>query len=241
MTPEGRRALAALCELYWYPIYAFVRRRGAGPEDACDLTQGFFTRLLERNDIATVDPTRGRFRSWLLGCLKHYLANERDRAQAQKRGGRAGGADERFTVAEQRYATEPAHEITPERLYERRFALLLLERVLEELRADYSRNGNQRLFEVLAGRLVGDGTERPHKEVAAELGMTVAALKTATSRLYDRYERLLRAEVARIVERLEDVDDELRCLLASLSSSEDALAIRSGSHPATSLASPRTR
>lgn len=216
LSAEGRKALAALCELYWYPVYAFVRRCGALPDDARDLTQGFFARLLEKNDLAAADPERGRFRSWLIACVKHYLANERERARAQKRGG------DRLVVgldperAERRYHAEPAHVLTPEALYDRRFALDLLERALAALRAQYVDAGQERLFEALKGRLSGEGEERPHQEVAAELGMSVGAVKTATSRLYDRHEQALREEVARTVLRVEDVDEELRALLSCL-------------------------
>lgn len=229
LTPEGQQALATLCELYWYPIYAFVRRRGAPAEEARDLTQGFFARLLERNDLATADQDRGRFRSWLIACVKHYVAKERERARAQKRGGdgqkRGGdGALRGFDAerAEQRYQAEPVrahtagHLLTPEALYERRFALVLLERTLAALQDQYAQAGQTRLFEALKGRLSGEEEERPHKEVAAALGMSVEAVKTATSRLYDRYERILREEVARTVARVEDVDEELRALLVSL-------------------------
>ncbi|KYF87410.1 hypothetical protein BE20_09540 [Sorangium cellulosum] len=222
LTPEGRQALATLCELYWYPVYAFVRRRGAPAEEAQDLTQGFFARLLERNDIAMADQGRGRFRSWLIACVKHYVANERERARAQKRGG--DGALRGFDAerAERRYQAEPVHAhaaghlLTPEALYERRFALDLIERTLTMLQDHYAQTGQARLFEALKGRLSGEGEERPHKEVAAALGMSVEAVKTATSRLYDRYQRTLREEVARTVTRVEDVDEELRSLLLSL-------------------------
>ncbi|XXT15887.1 sigma-70 family RNA polymerase sigma factor [Sorangium sp. So ce429] len=216
-TPEGQKALATLCELYWYPVYAFVRRRGAPAEEARDLTQGFFARLLEKNDLAMADQERGRFRSWLIACVKHYVANERERARAQKRGGDAALRGFDADGAERRYQAEPAHVLTPEALYERRFALILLERTLAALQDQYAQAGQARLFDALKGRLSGDVDERPHKEVAEALGMRVEAVKTATSRLYDRYERLLREEVARTVARVEDVDEELRSLLLSLS------------------------
>ncbi|WP_437827307.1 RNA polymerase sigma factor [Sorangium sp. So ce1153] len=216
LTPEGRQALATLCELYWYPVYAFVRRRGAPADEARDLTQGFFARLLERNDLSVADQDRGRFRSWLVACVKHYVANERERARAQKRGGDAALRGFDADGAERRYQAEPAHVLTPEALYERRFALVLLERTLAVLQDQYAQAGQARLFEALKGRLSGEGDERPHKEVAASLGMSVEAVKTATSRLYDRYERNLREEVARTVARVQDVDEELRSLLSSL-------------------------
>jgi RNA polymerase sigma factor (sigma-70 family) len=213
-TPEGKQALATLCELYWYPIYAFVRRYGAPADEAQDLTQGFFARLLEKNNIATADQELGRFRSWLIACVKHYVGNERERARAKKRGGVLRGFD--AERAERCYQAEPAHWLTPERLYERRFALALLERTLDSLKARYEKAGQGQLFEALKGRLSGEGDERQHKEVAAALGMSVEAVKTATSRMYDRYERILREEVTRTVARVEDVDDELRSLRLSV-------------------------
>ncbi|WP_437275253.1 hypothetical protein WME90_28870 [Sorangium sp. So ce375] len=214
-TPEGKQALATLCELYWYPIYAFVRRCGAPADEAQDLTQGFFARLLEKNNIATADQELGRFRSWLIACVKHYVGNERERACAKKRG---GGGLRGFDAerAERCYQAEPTHWLTPERLYERRFALELLERTLASLKAHYEETGQGQLFEALKGRLSGEGDERRHKEVAAALGMSVGAVKTATSRMYDRYEQILREEVTHTVARVEDVDDELRSLQLSL-------------------------
>lgn len=218
LTPSGRQALAELCERYWYPVYAFVRRRGAPAEEARDLTQGFFTRLLEKNDLAAADRARGKFRSWLIACVKSYLANEHDRATAQKRGGGQVGSGLELEIedAERRYQAEPARALSPEALYERRFALTLLAGALEALRAQQARAGKERLFEALKGRLTGDGGERPYKEVAEELGMTAGAVKTAASRLHDDYVELLRAEVARTVERVEDVEGELRELLVCL-------------------------
>jgi RNA polymerase sigma-70 factor (ECF subfamily) len=213
---EGRKALAVLCERYWYPVYAFVRRRGAPVEEARDLTQGFFTMLLDRSDIRSADPGRGRFRTWLLACVKHYLANEAMRARALKRGG--GQVIHSFDAsdAERRYRAEPAQAPDPEWLFERRFTLLVLERVLDRLRDRYAGAGQERVFDALKGRLTSDGSERPHHEVASELGTTVEAVKTATSRLYDRYAKILREEVASTVARPEEIDDEIRYMLATL-------------------------
>ncbi|AUX45281.1 RNA polymerase subunit sigma-24 [Sorangium cellulosum] len=216
LTTEGRKALATLYELYWYPVYAFVRRRGASADEAQDLTQGFFARLLEKNCLATVDRERGRFRSWLIGCLKNYLANERERARAAKRGGDRVLVGFDGDRAERRYQAEPSHALTPEALYGQRFALALLDRALAALRDQYTQAGQARVFDALKGRLSDDADTQPHREVAAALGMSVEAVKTATSRLYGRDERVLREEVARTVERVEDVDDELRSLFLCL-------------------------
>jgi RNA polymerase sigma-70 factor (ECF subfamily) len=216
LTPEGIEALSALSERYWYPVYAFVRRRGASAADAEDLTQGFFARLIETNAVAGADPERGRFRSWLLGCLKHYLANTHDRARAEKRGGGIAPVSFDADEAQRRYVAEPAHRLTPERLYERRFALALLDGVLADLRAQYARRGQGPLFDALKGRVSGAAEERGHEEVAAALGMNVAAVRTAASRLAERYRELLRAEVARLCEHEGEVEDELGHLLSAL-------------------------
>jgi RNA polymerase sigma-70 factor (ECF subfamily) len=216
LTPEGFAALSTLSRRYWYPVYAFLRRRGASAADAEDLTQGFFARLLETNGLAAADPARGRFRSWLLACVKNHVANARDRDRAEKRGG--GMTLESFDAAEaqRRYGAEPAHHLTPERLYERRFALALLEGVLAELRAQYARGGKERLFVALQGRLTGGADERSYEEVAAELGTSAGTVRTAASRLSERYRALLRAEVEHLVAEESDVDDELGHLLSAL-------------------------
>jgi RNA polymerase sigma-70 factor (ECF subfamily) len=215
-TPEARDALSSLCQLYWYPLYAFTRRQGHPPEDSRDLVQGFFTRLLEKNDLAAVDPQRGRFRSWLLASLKHYLANEWDREQAQKRGGGQTFISIDSEAAEGLYGLEPSHELTPERLYERRWALTLLEHVLATLANECAQLGKQALFERLRGTLAGDSEQVAYPRVAEELGMSPGAVKVAAHRLRGRYRELLRAEISQTVERPEDVDDEIRLLLAAL-------------------------
>ncbi len=213
---EAREALSTLCMLYWYPLYAFTRRQGHGPDDACDLVQGFFTRLLEKNGLAAVDRQRGRFRSWLLASLKHYLANEWDREQALKRGGGQLPLSIDTEIAEGRYGLEPSHHLTPERLYERRWALTLLEHVLSALEDEYARLGKRTLFERLRGTLVGDMSQVPYSQVAEALGMSPGAVRVAAHRLRSRYCALLRAEIAQTVERPEEIDDELRLLLSAL-------------------------
>jgi RNA polymerase sigma-70 factor (ECF subfamily) len=219
LTPEGHAALAALCERYWDPVYAFIRHSGAGAEDARDLTQGFFTtRWIEKNDLRAVDRKKGRFRNLLLVCVRRYLTKQRDHKRIERNGG--GRPLESFdpTLAESLYAVDAAHGRTPERLYERRFALALLEDALTELGAQYTREGPEqaRRFHALQGRLDGSEGSRPHGEVAAELGITVEAVRTATSRMYDDYEAQLRAAVARTIDPESAVDDELRWILAAL-------------------------
>lgn len=220
-TPEARRALSDLCRLYWYPVYAFVRRRGYGAEDALDLAQGFFTRLIDKNDLAAADRTRGRFRAWLLTAVKHYLANEWDKATAEKRGG--GRAVFSFDIdsddAERRYRREPAHQVTPERVYDRRWALTLLEQALATLEAESGAEGKKELFEALKPTLTADGRDgrdESYMDLAARLGTSEGAMKVAAHRLRRRYRDLLRGQIAETVEREEDVDEEIRDLFAAL-------------------------
>lgn len=213
--PEAREALATLCGLYWYPLYAFVRRRGHTAEEARDLTQGFFARLLERDDLSTLDPRRGRFRAWLLTALKHYLANERDRLQAVKRGGGESLLSIDGEEAESTYGLEPSHELTPERLFERRWALALLQRVTTLLRAEWVQAGKESLFEKLKGCLM-DRTESSYQRIAHDVGMSEGAVKVAAHRMRSRFRELLRGEIAQTVEHSHEIDGELRHLLAAL-------------------------
>ena len=215
-TTEAREALSSLCRLYWYPLYAFTRRQGYSPEDAQDSVQGFFTRLLEKNHLIAVDRERGRFRCWLLVSLKHFLANEWDRARAEKRGGGQKLISLEGERAEGRYGLEPMHDLTPEKLYERHWTLALLEHVLATLADEYARLGKQALFENLRGILASDVEQASYARVAEVLGMSPKAVKGAAYRLRSRYQELLRAEIAQTVERPQDIDDESRLLLASL-------------------------
>lgn len=212
--PESRQALADLCAAYWYPVYAYVRRRGHDHHQAQDLTQAFFARLLEKNDLADADRTRGRFRSFLLTACQHFLANQHDRATAKKRGGGRPHVALDFADADRRYSHEPAHADTPERLFDRRWALDLLDRALTELRTEYEDSGRGKLFEALKGTLTG-GTEA-YAELAQSLDMTEGAVKVAVHRLRQRYRDRLRAAIAETVEKPEDVDDEVRDLFAAL-------------------------
>lgn len=213
--PEARSAMTALCRTYWYPLYAFVRRSGYGHDDALDLTQGFFARLLERNDLKSVDRTRGRFRSWLLGCMKHFMANEHDRATAQKRGGGRKVLDIDGGDADNRYRLEPAHELTPERIFDRRWALVLIETVLAQLREECRASGKERLFDTVKPYLWGERNES-YAEAAPSLDMTEAALKAAVHRLRKRYKDLLRLEISHTVNSAAEVDEEIGDLFAAL-------------------------
>jgi DNA-directed RNA polymerase specialized sigma24 family protein len=221
LTPDGRAALAALCKAYWFPVYAFIRRRGGSPDDAYDRAQAFFVGLLERNDIAKVDRAHGsRFRTWLLRCVKSYLANEHAHAHAQKRVPPELTDSLSAGAAEGRYDLEPSHRLTPEHLYERQFALSVLARVIAELRVKYAAAGKEALFDALKGNLSGD-TAQPHEKIAAALGMSTGAVKKAAFDLRARYKSILRAEVAGLLgpDEADDaaaVEEELRQLLAAL-------------------------
>lgn len=215
---ESRDALAQLCERYWYPLYAYVRRQGYGCEESQDLTQSFFARLLEKNIIRSADRTRGRFRCFLLASLKNFLANEWDRSQARKRGGDVQLISLTGEDFEQRYGKEPAaHDLSPERLFDRRWAVTLLQHVLDELRQELAGQGKQQFFERVKGYLSGEDAELSYREMGAELGMNEAALKMSIHRLRRRYGELIRQHIAQTVESSDEIADELRHLLAAVS------------------------
>jgi RNA polymerase sigma factor (sigma-70 family) len=214
--PLAEQALDALCEAYWYPIYAFVRRRGNDPDRAADLTQEFFARLLEKDSLKAVDRAKGRFRSFLLAACTHFLSNERDRARALKRGGGRPPLSVDVRDAEGRYLAEPAHELTAERLFQRRWALTLLDGVLERLGEESRRAGRGPLYERLKIALTGAGGAVPYARVGAELGLSEAAIKKAAERLRRRFGELLRERIAETVADPAEVDDEIRDLFAIL-------------------------
>lgn len=219
---EGaEEALARLCALYWYPVFAFVRRQGRSADEAQDLTQGFFTRIIEKGDLGDADRSRGRFRSFLLTACQHFLLNERDRARAEKRGGGRPPLSIDAAVAEGRYERSLAHSETPERLFDRQWCLTLLAGVLEGLREDYRLAGKGRLFDGLKDNLTGDAGEGAYAEAARELGMSEGAVKVAIHRLRRRYRDELRRRVADTVESPSDVEDEIRYLLQTLGRSQD--------------------
>jgi RNA polymerase sigma-70 factor (ECF subfamily) len=215
-SPGWGAAIAALCERYWYPLYVHIRRRVASAEDAADLTQGFFAHLLESNLFAAVDPSRGKLRAYLLACCNHFLSNERDKAGARKRGGGLALLSIDLVDAESRYAIEPAARLGPDRLYERRWALTLLDEAMAALEREYESGGRGELCRLLKPALApGEETPR-YAAVAAALGMSVAAVKKAAQRLRARYGQLLREIVAATVAGPQDVDEELRDLFAAV-------------------------
>lgn len=213
---RAREALAQLCQTYWYPLYAFVRRQGHPVHDAQDLTQAFFSRLLEKHALGQVDREKGKFRSFLLASLKNFLANEWDKEQAQKRGGGQAVISLDHNSAESRYGLEPGHDLSPDKIFERRWALTLLEQVLARLRDEYCSVGKADLFEQLKTTLTGESGSASYASIAERLGMTEGAIKVAAHRLRHRYRDLIRAEIAQTVASAEDVDDELRHLLSVL-------------------------
>jgi len=215
-TTRAQTALARLCETYWYPLYAYIRRRGYSREDAQDLTQAFFARLLERNWVGAADREKGRFRSFLLTAVKRFIADEWDKAQAQKRGGGATLLPLEFGTAETKLSREPADEVTPEHSFERRWVLTLLDEVVKRLRADYENEGNGRLFTELHPCLVGDRTTLPYAELAGKLSLSESAVKSAVHRLRQRYRKLLRDEIAQTVGSEQEVEDELKHLFSVL-------------------------
>jgi RNA polymerase sigma factor (sigma-70 family) len=208
-------ALAELCSMYWYPLYTFLRRSGRSPHDAEDLTQGFLSDLIERSALGSVDPVKGRFRSFLIASLKNFLSHERDRAHALKRGGGAPLVELDALEAEERYAMEPSHTLSPDRLFDRRWALTVLERALARLRGDYEDRGAGEFFALLSPLLTGGGTA-PYSELGAQLGMSEGAVKVAAHRLRQQYRDALRNEVAETVAGPSEVSAELRDLLAAL-------------------------
>jgi len=213
---NAQEALEKLCRVYWYPLYAFVRRQGHSPEDAEDLIQGFFARLLQRKDMETVQRERGRFRSYLLVSLKHFTLNEQLRARAEKRGGGHSLISLDEVEAEKKFAQEPVDKSTPEKIFERRWAMALLDKVLERLRQEYEATDRLRLFDTLRWFLSDEPAEQSQAEIGAQLGLSTGAVKQAVWRLRQRYRELLHEEVANTVATAADIDDEVRHLVAVL-------------------------
>ena len=197
---QADRALAELCAAYWYPLYAYVRRRGYEAEDARDLTQAFFAKLLEKRSLAAADPARGRFRSFLLISMKNFLASEWRRQAALKRGGDVEVVSIDYQDAENRYRDEPAHAFTPEAIYERRWALELLERAVDDVRKQYAGRGQTELFDAFKEYLGYDPGGAPYRELSQRLDQSEAALRTALSRLRARWRARLRELVAETVQ-----------------------------------------
>lgn len=213
---QTREAMSSLAQTYWFPLYGFIRREGYSAQDAEDLTQEFITKLIEKQYLADVDPTKGRFRSFLLASLRHFLSNQRDRDLAAKRGGR-----HRFIAldqldAEARYQLEPATDLTPERLFDRRWALALLDQVLNRLGDDYARTGRADVYETLKPVLQADPDAPTYAQLGKRLAMSETAIKVAVHRLRARYRQILRDEVAQTVAADADLDAELSDLLNCL-------------------------
>jgi RNA polymerase sigma factor (sigma-70 family) len=212
----ARAALATLCESYWYPLYAYVRRRGATPDDARDLTQGFLTSLLERRDFANLRQEQGRFRAFLLASLQHFLANDAARRRTQKRGGGLILLPLALDDAEGRYRYEPAEPATPETLYERRWALTVIERVLAHLRQEWEATSRAAEFDELKACLLGQAPPGGYAAIAGRLGTTEGAVKVAIHRLRRKFQAQLRRDIAETVSDAADIDDEIRYLVRAL-------------------------
>jgi DNA-directed RNA polymerase specialized sigma24 family protein len=215
-TPEAREALEGLCRTYWYPLYAYIRRKGYSPHDAQDLTQGFFLWLTSRSFLSVADRNRGRFRSFLLGSLEHFLARHWTRAHAQKRGGGRQHLPLDDATAENRYLGEPAHEWTAERIFERRWATTLLDQAMARLRDECAASQKSEFFEMVEGVLSGEKGEATYTGIAGQLNMSIGAVKTAVHRLRRRYGELVRDEIARTVNSPEEAEEELHYLFAVL-------------------------
>jgi RNA polymerase sigma factor (sigma-70 family) len=215
---ETDAALERLCRTYWWPLYAFVRRRGYEPHDAQDLTQEFFARLLAKDFLQGVDRTKGKFRSFLLAALEHFLAKEWRRANAQKRGGKCTFISTAAESAEEQYLQVPSSDLSAEQLFERQWATMLLDQALAALRDEFTEAGNHDQFEVTKTFLTGEKQAQSYAQLAVSLGTTEAALKMAVSRMRKRYGQLLRAEILNTVSGSEEVDEELRALMGVLSS-----------------------
>jgi len=215
-TPHAAEALEKLCRTYWHPLYAHVRRRGYSIEEAQDLTQEFFARLLSKHWISRADAHRGRFRSFLLGACDHFLANEWDRARCEKRGGGQAHLPFDTVAAEQLYALEPGQGLNAEELYERNWALRLIEEVRDRLRGEYARIDQAKRFALLERFLPGEESPPSYAAAAGQSGVPEGTLKSEVHRLKQRYGQLLREEIAQTVAHPEEIDDELRHLLAVL-------------------------
>jgi RNA polymerase sigma-70 factor (ECF subfamily) len=213
--PQAAAALEQLCRAYWYPLYAYIRRQGHSPEDAQDLTQGFFAQFLESDALGRVSPDKGRFRSYLLACCNHFLANAWKQGRTLKRGGGYQALPMDEAAAEGRYQVEPATDLTPEKLFERRWALALLDQALGRLQAEWRADGKEALFQAMRVFLSDVKGAVSYAETSRETGLSEAAARQAVHRLRLRYRELLREEIARTVESPSEIDDEIRHLFAA--------------------------
>ena len=215
-SPQQKQALETLCQSYWFPLYAYLRRRGYDTHQAEDLTQAFFAHILEKQDLQTADPKYGKFRSFLLVRLKYFLSDERDRAQAKKRGGGKKVLSLSIQNAEGQYALEPAIQLSPEMLFEKSWALTVLERTMGRLEAEMADKNKQKLFDCLKVYLTTDKDVIPYQDMAAELKMTEGSVRVAVHRLRGRYRKLLWDEIAQTVGSEDKIDEEMGCLFAAL-------------------------
>jgi RNA polymerase sigma-70 factor (ECF subfamily) len=216
-TTLARAAMEKLCQTYWYPLYAYVRRRGHSPEDAQDLTQEFFAQLIEHHAFASADPHRGRFRSYLLKAMDHFLISDWKHARAQKRG---GVADKPLSLdlaaAQERFDLEPADHASPDRLFEKQWALTLLDEVLTRLESEYQRDGKRALFAALKRTLMGARESQPYASLATHLGLSEGAVKVAVHRLRKRYRQLIRDEIAHTLDPSQNIEEEMRYLFKAV-------------------------
>jgi RNA polymerase sigma-70 factor (ECF subfamily) len=214
-SPQSAEALSKLCRAYWYPLYAYVRRLGHGPHDAEDLTQEFFARLLAKDYLSAADREKGRFRTFLLVALKRFMANEWDRQHAGKRGGFSPIVSIDQELAESHFASEPAHDLQPDVLFDRQWASTLLERTMARLQKEYLATGRAKLFEHLRSCFARDESALAYAEIAARLNLTEAAVKMAVQRLRARYREILRDEIAETVASAAEVEEEIRHLFST--------------------------
>ena len=218
LSPDSNGALEELCHRYWYPLYSFARRRGQNAHDAQDITQGFFAKLLEKGYVKAADPNKGRFRTFMLTAFKAYSANEWDKTQTQKRGGGVDHVSLDWDDAEERFQGEPASQVDPELAFDKRWALSLIDRVTEKLKAEYQRIGKQTRYETLRIFMLDDPDRGAYEAAASTLGLSESGVRTSVMRLRHRFSQMLRDEIADTVESEEAVQEELQHLLAALSS-----------------------
>lgn len=216
-SPQAARALEELCRTYWFPLYAYVRRRGYTKEDAEDLTQAFFARLLEKNPLADLDSDKGKFRAFLLASLKHFLANERDKAHTQKRGGGNANLSLDWQTADTQFQVTATNEPSPDKAFDREWALALLAKVIERLQKECAADGKAKLFEQLKVFLMAGKADSAQREIAAVMGMEEGAVRVAVHRLRKRYRQLLRDEIANTLADAAMVDEEMRALFGAFS------------------------
>ena len=214
--PAAREAMATLCGLYWHPLYAFIRRRGSSPEEAEDMTQAFLAHVIEKESLRHVDPGKGKFRSFLLTALKNFLSDQRSKEAALKRGGGVAPVSLDAEEAEGRYRLDPADDLTPERIFERQWALTVIEQAMNRLRERYARSGKTNQFDEMKIFLSGEKRPVPYADVAERLGITPLAVKVAVHRLRKRFRDALREEIAQTVASSEEIDAELQALYAAL-------------------------